>query len=205
MARRTRQRSLFPEDQVRAGFPELTRCEVCGKLEGTHQYDVAEEKRWLHRGCYAEFRPLKCSVVYRSSGHYQVEEDLQDDDGDDEGDDEEEGWRSRRKRIAPARDGAVVLIDGVWHGYRHNASHKLFVHASESREEVLAAFRQSAPPPRLGWYTLCRQRGVWKVVDSVRWCGGLQKCACYDDGEVTAHWFRWEEIEIVKRKVKVRA
>lgn len=100
--------------------------------------------------------------------------------------------------------GAVVLIDGKWHGYRHNSSARLKVpYVSEHLQDVFDAFRQEVPYPREGRITRLIKSQKWATVESVKWCGGLMKCTCYDDGEVTAHKFRWEYSEIIERKVKV--
>jgi hypothetical protein len=69
---RYRQTSLFPKltakqraaarrqdpETIRSGFPELTRCDHCDKLDpDTQLLEIASEKRWLHIDCALNFIP----------------------------------------------------------------------------------------------------------------------------------------------------
>jgi hypothetical protein len=122
-----------PTELLRLAFPELTRCDHCGVLDGTRRFDVGDpvEVRWLHEECIAAFKPPAMSQYHPPS------------------------------------------------------------------------LRREVPDLGFGRMRQLIRNGKFQAVESVRWCGGLTKCACYDDGEITAHKFRWEYEEVVMRKVKV--
>jgi hypothetical protein len=198
-----------PDELIRLAFPELSRCHVCDVLDRhTKRWDFQGEKVWLHEDCSINFKPLECyPVMYLGSGVYQVDDpnqEIDDDDGDGDDDGDDGNHRRPRKKRERRLVGAVVLIDKMWLGFWYNKSNKLKIELeSENREDVVNAFRSDLRmQPSDGLITRLIKRGRPQLVKSVRWCGGLQKCSCYDDGEITAHKFRWEYEEIVMRRVK---
>lgn len=65
------------EAQVRAGYPELTRCVHCGVLDpATERVIIADEGAvlltvWLHVNCRAHWKPPQ-PLQYQHSGRYRV-------------------------------------------------------------------------------------------------------------------------------------
>jgi len=180
---------LSRDEIIRLGFPELTRCDHCGVLDATTQrYDQANgrDKHWLHPGCLESFKPTASTPVRRVSGQHVVYA----------ADEEPKGTVV----------GALVKIDGMFEAWRYYGR-KEPIAREVTAQAAFDAFSKSAAPPVPGQFGTIRsliRSPNSKAVDSVRWCGGLTKCACYADGEITAHQFRWEYPEYGTRRVKVR-
>ena len=219
MKRPRRKRSLFPvvadpavvddpNELIRSGFPELTRCDHCGALDHhTQHMDINGELRWLHEDCTVDFRAVEnYPVMYMGSGIYAI---------DPPEDEKPEDWKGGQ------RIGAVVKLNDRWYGFRHNGSSRLTVgneNGYDDLDDLLADFRFYLPSHQAGKIIKIIKHGRFQLVESVKWCGGLVRCACHGDGiidmargddrrtavdgKMKAHRFRWEHSEIVMRKVK---
>jgi hypothetical protein len=176
---------LSPDEITRIAFPELSRCDHCGEFDAKPIRTTGGNGTvWLHDLCRPKFQPTPSTpVLYQPGQGYHT-------------DPEQKG------RIV----GALVRIaPGHFEAYRY-AQHRKGEPLGKAEDamgalKLFAGSHHSIPRGPRGKIR-DDLNGHSESLPSIRWCGGVRKCACYDDGEITAHKFRWEWSEPALRFVR---